>query len=248
MLMDIRQVVSKRPVLHGTAEGLRMDMGVSPEVLDFLLEHAPEGGRSLETGCGLSTVLFAHRSGHHVAVTPSGEEIADLLDFCRNNGVETGGLELIEGTSEYVLPTLKPDPLDIVLIDGRHGFPAPFIDWFYTAGRLKVGGLLLIDDTWLWAPRTLSDVLAEQPQWEFVGKISSRTDVFRKTGEKSEWGDWTDQPYVYRNGYLRLTSRGVEVEMPASPALLERIARHVSRGEWRVLARKAAGRLRGRRA
>ena len=243
--MDIKQILDRRPVLHGTADGQRVDMGIASEVLNFLLEHAPEGGASLETGCGLSTVLFAHRSSRHTAISPAGQEFKDLLDFCRANGVKTDGLELIEGKSEYVLPTLKPEPLDVVLIDGRHGFPAPFIDWFYTAGRLKLGGLLVVDDTWLWAPMVLRDLLAEQPQWESLGQVGGRSAVFRKTGEGSEWGDWNDQPYSYRNGHLRLTPQGVDVVMPEPPSLAERLARHVSRGEWRALGQKALGRLCG---
>ena len=246
--MDIRQVLLKRPVIHSTGEGELLDMGISTELLEFLLEHVPEGGTSLETGCGLSTVLFAYRSARHTAITPSAAEIGALRDFLRANSVKSDGVEFIEGTSEYVLPALKPEPLDIVLIDGRHGFPAPFIDWFYTAGRLKQGGLLVIDDTLLWAPKVLQDLLAEQPQWEHLGQVGPRSVVFRKRGEGSEWCDWVDQPYVYRNGYLRLTPRGVDVEMPAPPPLIERVARHLGRGEWGTLARKALGRLRKRPA
>jgi predicted O-methyltransferase YrrM len=142
--MDIKEILNKRPALHRTAEGTRAEMGIHAQVLDFLLEHVPEGGVTLETGCGLSTILFAHRSRHHIAITPNPTEIADLLAFCRVNGVRTDGLEMIEGTSEYVLPSLKGDSLDVILIDGRHGFPAPFMDWFYTAGRLKIGDSSLL--------------------------------------------------------------------------------------------------------
>ena len=148
--------------------------------------------------------------------------------------------------SEHVLPKLDTGPLDVVLIDGRHGFPAPFIDWFYTAGKLKTGGLLVVDDTCLWPPKVLRDLLAEQPQWELIRDFHLRCSVFRKVGEGSEWGDWTDQPFAYRNGYLRITPEGgVRLEMPRTPSLLERVAAMVARREWKQLARKALRRFGG---
>jgi hypothetical protein len=46
------------------------------------------------------------------------------------------------------------DPLDLVLVDGSHSFPQVFfIDWFYTAGALKIGGHLLVDDVHVWTGR-----------------------------------------------------------------------------------------------
>jgi hypothetical protein len=37
--------------------------------------------------------------------------------------------------------------LDLVLIDGDHAFPASFIDWYYTAEQVKLGGYVIVDDT-----------------------------------------------------------------------------------------------------
>ncbi|MDT7542564.1 MAG: hypothetical protein QOE33_2468 [Acidobacteriota bacterium] len=246
---DIGKILAARPRIHRTAEGQSMDMSLASDVLDFIMENIPPDASTLETGCGLSTVLFASRSAHHVVITPAREEFETVLRFCAENNIETDALDFREGASELILPSLDVKPLDLVLIDGRHGFPAPFIDWFYTAGKLKIGGLMIVDDCWLWTGKVLSDLLSEQPQWEQVRDFDGRTSAFRKLDERSEWGDWTDQPYVYRNGYVKLKDGTTVVELPQPPqpattTAMERVAGHLKRGELGVLAKKAMGRLR----
>ena len=53
----------------------------------------------------------------------------------------------------------------LVLIDGSHSFPSPFIDWYYTAFRLRVGGFLVVDDTQLWTGHVLKRFLEAEPDW-----------------------------------------------------------------------------------
>ena len=64
--------------------------------------------------------------------------------------------------------------------------PWPFIDWFYTADKLKVGGLCVIDDIHLESVLDLVKFLKEEPRWEFVWELPRRTIAFRKTfGKRS---------------------------------------------------------------
>ena len=71
--MDIRQIVSQSPVMHCTAEGLRVDMCVSPEVLDFLLEHGnrPEFTFRFRWQKG-SIAFWDNRSTKHIALGDTG--------------------------------------------------------------------------------------------------------------------------------------------------------------------------------
>jgi hypothetical protein len=39
--------------------------------------------------------------------------------------------------------------LDLVFIDGSHGYPLPVIDWFYGAGLFRRGGVVVLDDVQL---------------------------------------------------------------------------------------------------
>jgi hypothetical protein len=46
-----------------------------------------------------------------------------------------------------------------------HSFPQVFIEWFYTASALKVGGHLLVDDVHVWTGHVLRDFLLDEPEW-----------------------------------------------------------------------------------
>ncbi len=246
--MTLQELLANRPVLHMSGEGRPMEMGVPDEMLEMLDTHATPDSTTLETGCGLSTIFFAAKGTRHLTITPARREFEEVERFCRERGVSTSKISFHEGPSERVLPTLETPPLDIVLIDGRHGFPAPMIDWFYTAGNLKVGGLMVIDDIWLWSCLVLKDVMSEQPEWEHVTDIGQRTSIFRKLKEGSEWLEWTAQPYVVRSGYVHRVGDQYMFLPPALPVdtstPLTRALQHIRRGEVGTLTKKVARRLR----
>jgi Methyltransferase domain len=107
------------------------------------------------------------------------------------------------GRSDEVLPGLDPSPLDFVLIDGGHGFPVPFIDWWYAGQRLRAGGLVVVDDTHLWTGRILARFLQEEPNWELVETLPMRSVVFRRTSDgPAGLQEWNRQPFVSRRSYV----------------------------------------------
>jgi hypothetical protein len=225
--MTLASLLAHPPQLHRTIEGDIVNMGLSGDALAFIDEHVGPQSRTLETGSGTSTVLFVLRGARHICITPSTEEVALLKDYCEANGIDSSRTSFICEPSELALPKLEAEPLDVVLIDGRHGFPAPMIDFFYTAGLLKVGGYLIIDDVVLDTCRYLRDVLAEQPEWEVTANLS-RSSVLRKLAEGSEWTDWTHQPYVVRSSAASRTSQ---------------VMTHLRKGEFAELGGKVWGRL-----
>ncbi|HSE92334.1 MAG TPA: class I SAM-dependent methyltransferase, partial [Methylomirabilota bacterium] len=85
-----------------------------------------------------------------------------------------------------------PDALDVVFIDGAHGFPAPILDWHYTARRLRIGGLLGVDDYKMPSVRILYDFLRHEEEWT-LEKMSWNTAFFRKLREPTELVDWSGQ-------------------------------------------------------
>jgi hypothetical protein len=137
-----------------------------------------------------------------------------------------------------VLPALESGPLDLILIDGGHGFPTPYIDWFYTAGKLKRGGFLILDDVGLWSCQILRDFLIEQPHWEFVTEYDERTTIFRKKEDGSEWLEWTQQPRVARAGKIKWVDGRWIVEAPPQPGSFERALGDLRSGNFKSLARK----------
>ncbi|MCA1632221.1 MAG: class I SAM-dependent methyltransferase [Acidobacteria bacterium] len=245
--MNLDQVLNDPPKPHNEA-GQLIVMGLTTDGLRFIRDNADQSSATLETGCGLSTVAFALTGSRHFAISPAGSEFEILKSYCRERGIATAQIDFIESPSETVLPTLALPPLDLVLIDGRHGFPAPYIDWFYTAGRLKKGGHVIVDDVWVWSGQILRDFLAEQPQWEFVAEYEGRTAVFKKLAEGAEWMEWTQQPLVARGGRLQLIDgqpRVVEPQTAPATSAVRRALGDLGRGDFAALGKKVFRRIGG---
>jgi predicted O-methyltransferase YrrM len=203
--MDLRVLLRDAPVFH-VDEGLRpVSLQVSADVLETIDAAVRPGQRTVETGAGLSTVVFALRGSEHVCVTPAAGEVEKIRAYCASRDIDLGGVQFAVGRSENILPTLSLGDLDLVLIDGGHGFPTPFVDWCYTAERLRVGGLLVIDDIHLWTGRVLRDFLAEEPGWSLRAEFPLRAVVFEKTAPMPALPEWFAQPFVWRRSQRAAT-------------------------------------------
>ena len=232
-MATLADVLRDPPKPHRDAGGQQFLMGLLPAPLTFITEHVAGASATLETGCGISTVAFALTGARHWTITPAGAEFKIVQDYCRARGIATEQLTLVEAFSEMALPSLRVPPLDLVLIDGRHGFPAPFIDWYYTAAQLKCGGYLIVDDTWLWSCQMLRDFLLAQPQWAFVTEYEQRTAVFKKLADGAESAEWIDQPLVARGGRAKWIDGRLQVDAPArltARAIAGKVARRLG---WR---------------
>jgi hypothetical protein len=137
---------------------------------EFIADQCEPQWRTMETGLGLSTLLFVLLGASHTCIAPWTTEIKGLLSHCREREINTDRLTLIQGFSDEVLPTLQQTELDLFFIDGGHGFPTPMIDWYYGAGRLRRGGMLVIDDIHLPAVQLLLAYLDADPRWRRAEK------------------------------------------------------------------------------
>jgi hypothetical protein len=180
----------------------------SPALLAFLEQTLRPGWRTAETGAGRSTLLFAAKGCSHDVVTPSASEKAAIQAAARAEGVAMAAVTFHIGYSQDVLPQLAgPDEdLDLVFIDGGHGFPIPAVDFQYLAPRLKVGGWLLIDDVDLWTGAMIVDVLKRDPAWAHHATFKGRTACFRKTAPFVNH-EWTKQPTVVAKSFWPQTWR-----------------------------------------
>ena len=61
----------------------------------------------------------------HEAITPDFAEEERVRRQCASLGVDSSAVTFRIGPSHEVLPGWEPRPLDLVLIDGAHGFPYP---------------------------------------------------------------------------------------------------------------------------
>ncbi len=86
--------------------------------------------------------------------------------------------------------------MDLALIDGCHGFPTPFMDWYFISSSLKVGGTLIIDDVQIWTGRILMEFLLAEPEWTLVELFANKTAIFVKEQSYLPWKEFVGQPYV----------------------------------------------------
>jgi hypothetical protein len=194
---------SAPPALHGRAEF----WGLAWEALAFLERTIEPGMATLETGAGASTIVFAARGAEHEAVTPSQEEADRILAECEQRGISTDRLRFRIGSSHEVLPAWEPHPLDLVLVDGAHGFPYPILDWWWTAPHLKIGGLLLLDDAYMPPVAMLVDHLGRSPAWRTEPAVSFRTAVTRKLADGLPDWDWRGERLGGRMSFRYLPPR-----------------------------------------
>jgi hypothetical protein len=198
----VDRVLADPPVVHymslddveaGTLTGV---WSTAESCYRFLADHCRPGDQTLETGAGLSTVLFAAWGTNHTCVAPGREEIEAVIDYCRHHHIPTETLTFIAEPSDRGLPNLPEDrsPFDLVFIDGCHGFPAPMIDWYYGAGRLRLGGIVVIDDLHLPAVEVLDRFLTVDTRWKELSR-SPKWVAFERQSAGPLGEDWFMQPF-----------------------------------------------------
>jgi hypothetical protein len=164
------------------------------ECYELLGEHSPDGARTLETGLGVSTVLFALWRTEHVCVCPSEAEIRLLIDYLEEREIDFSSVDLRLDYSDDVLPTLGRE-LDLVFIDGGHGFPTPVIDWYFSSRCLRKGGIVVLDDITLPAVAQVVGFLELSPGWTNLARGAGKWSAYRYEGEDVR-ANWTHQPFL----------------------------------------------------
>lgn len=179
------------PAVHGAGS-----YGISQRVIETIARYVPHGAVTAETGSGISTLIIAALGARHLAITPAEEEAAQIRAWLQRNNISTDTLSFDHRLSWDALPGLSASTLDFAFIDGCHGFPVPFLDFFYMARGLKVGGTLGIDDVQIWTGKVLVEFLTKEPTWEFLTQLD-KTVFFKKVGALAwnEW-EWDKQPFV----------------------------------------------------
>ena len=82
--MDLDELLRAEPKIHRDESGHPYSWQLSNDVLRFIDAHVREGSKTLETGAGVSTVLFALKGASHVCIVPFQEEVASIKAFCRD--------------------------------------------------------------------------------------------------------------------------------------------------------------------
>ncbi len=188
----LKRLIEDNPQFH-LYNGTLTSWAVQPDTLRFLYSLLTPGMSTLETGCGQTTVVFSIAGTKHTCIMPDSGEAKRVKQYCAKLDLPKSITFIIE-SSDIALPRNKliPSKLDHVFIDGAHAFPAPIIDWHYTARKLRTGGTLGVDDYKMPSVKILYDFLCGEEEWELL-MIVENTAFFRKLRELKYITDWPGQ-------------------------------------------------------
>lgn len=205
MGQDLEALVSRLlddpPQVHTIFDdqGRATDVGLWSTEADcyrFIAGRCAAGSRTFETGLGASTALFAQLGTDHVSIAFFPEEVERLQEYCRERTIAIDRISFHVGRSELILPGLDIGELDLVFVDGGHGFPLPIIDWFYAAGHLRKGGTLVLDDVNLPAVGMLTSFLDRDERWVKLAR-SEKWAAYERASEGWLGEDWWAQTAIF---------------------------------------------------
>jgi hypothetical protein len=189
----------------------------SSRALAALARHASAQpiNYSVETGSGISTLLFSHLSEDHTVFAVDGGTGSI-------RGVESSALlrretvRFVEGPTQRTLPLYTfTHPLQLALIDGPHGYPFPDLEYYYLYPHLERDALLILDDIHIPTITNLFEFLSADEMFD-LQEVVETTAFFRRTSAARfppfEDGWWTQ-------GYNRRVFESVPPELVRGPAL-----------------------------
>jgi predicted O-methyltransferase YrrM len=143
---DVKTILAGPPALHENEGELVSYWRIDDTPCLELDRRLTPGMKTVETGAGISTIIFAAHGCEHTCITPGHRETERILTYCRSAGIDTSNVRFIVSRSSDVIHQMSPSEYDLILVDGCHGFPSVFVDFYYAARALKLGGTIVIDD------------------------------------------------------------------------------------------------------
>src|SRR4051794_26807395 len=106
--MDIVERLEKdQPIFHW---GGTRCWNAAPNTLREIQRSVRRGMRTLETGCGASTAVFAANGAYHTIVSPTHDEHERVRSYLDKIGIDSSQLTFEVGFSDDVLPRLSNYP------------------------------------------------------------------------------------------------------------------------------------------
>ena len=173
-------------------------------VLSAHLERV-KPSHTAETGAGRSTVLFSWYSSHHtVYALDWGGSVEKAL---AHPMAIRERIHWVDGPTQVTLQQEAAlEPLDIVLLDGPHGFPFPHLEYFFFYPRMPPGALLVVDDIQIRSIRDLFNWLRADAMWEHLETVDKTAFLRRTTAPAIDphSDSWWLQGYNQRHGLRRV--------------------------------------------
>jgi predicted O-methyltransferase YrrM len=204
--------------------------------------------RSVETGCGATTLLLSHLSEHHtVFALDIGGSIQNVR---RSPLLRQGVVSFVEGPSQRTLPQHPfEEKLQLAVIDGPHAYPFPDLEYYFLYPHLEPGGLLVLDDIHIRSINNLFHFVRSDEMFR-LDEVVRTTAFFTRTHAPTfdPMGDGWDQQRYNARTLLRYRWRST-----LSNVLPRRVLRwHASQGTVKILSPRRgeevgdAGMVRGR--
>jgi predicted O-methyltransferase YrrM len=184
------------------APGLHKAGTFSTVTLEAIRRHATAApvAASAETGSGASTLLLSHISKAHT-VFAMDLDTGSVRQVEASPLLKPGVVTFVEGPTQQTLPRHQfAGMLDLVLIDGPHGYPFPDLEYYFFYPHLRAGSLLIIDDIHIPTITNLFDVIRSDDMFTLEDVVET-TAFLRRTSAPtfSPTGDgWWLQNYNKR--------------------------------------------------
>lgn len=160
--------------------------------------------RSLETGCGKTSIIFSNISKSHTVFAYDDRDLAEESSvrlYESHPLTKLDRIKLVAGPTQRTLPTYHHEaPYDIIMLDGPHGCPFVELEYYFVYPHLKPGGFLILDDVHIPTIGQFADVLKEDAMFEYHALVQT-TLVLRRTAAKAfdPFGDgWYMQDFNRR--------------------------------------------------
>ena len=101
MISVVERLVRERPRVHSGGASI---WNALPEILTVLASSLDSSTRSIETGCGASTVIFAAAGGEHTTISPDARGHTLVKEYCERSGIDHSNVTFHAASSDVVLP------------------------------------------------------------------------------------------------------------------------------------------------
>lgn len=199
------KIASSGPVFYGIGEAATR----------FIFESVSSQSKTLEVGLGMTTLAFTLKGAQHVCITPFQSEIDAIRTYGRTLDIDFANTQFVCESSDTYLPRCDHADLDLVLIDGKHAFPFPMLDWYFTADRLKRSGIMIIDDVHIKPVRIVKEFLDSDPRWQLISGFDHKSFAYRKLTDTVHDVAWHMQPYAFQGmnaqRLKKISSRAIDL-------------------------------------
>jgi hypothetical protein len=156
-----------------------------PDVLRSIARRAAERELrfSAETGTGKSTLLLSHLSPNHTVFAKDDRGDGDsLVNVQQSPLLRRDVVTFVVGPTQRTLPLHQfAHPLQLVLLDGPHGYPFPELEYYFIYPHLSEDALLIVDDIQLPTVFNFFCFLREDEMFRHIETVHT-TAFFVRTG------------------------------------------------------------------